>query len=189
MIIEAGYDILELLIHEIDRDDDSRRALWVMCMDQDLHYLSIRRACDVVTEPLESHSTDILKVLESDFRTVTYYVLGHAMPNICAPSDGWLYDTDEQLRNLPELAGYRLLGRVVSDPEGFFSSLPRYSFRDYPSLSDLPRAAVIPGPHEFDCCCLSCEQYEQMLTRNRERYRERAQNQGHAGDDTIPSPE
>ncbi len=169
MIIEAGYDIVELISASVTRDDETRRALWVMCMDADLHYLSIRRACDTMTESIESHVDDIVAILQSDFRPVTYFVLGHAEAEKRANPDGWLYGTDERIRLMPALTDYQLLGRVVFDPEGFYSSVPRYSFRDYPALSDLPRTATIPGPHEVGCQCLSCETYERMLADNWQR--------------------
>lgn len=171
MIIEAGYDIVELISASVTRDDETRRALWVMCMDADLHYLSIRRACDTMTESIESHVDDIVTVLKSDFRPVAYFVLGYAEPVTRAKRQGWLYETDERLRLMPALTDYRLLGSLVFDPEGYYSSVPRYSFRDYPSLSDLPRPATIRGPHEVGCHCVSCEQYERMLAANRERNR------------------
>ena len=171
MIIEAGYDILELMSASVTRDRKTRRALWVMCMDADLHYLSIRRACDTMTESIESHMDDIVTVLESDFRPVAYFVLGYAEPEKRTHPDGWLYETDERLRLTPALTDYHLLGSLVFDPDGYYSSVPRYSFRDYPSLFGLPRTATIPGPHEPDCHCVSCEQYERMLAANRARNR------------------
>lgn len=174
MIIEAGYDIVELISASLTRDDETRRALWVMCMDADLHYLSIRRACDTMTESIESHVDDIVTVLESDFRPVAYFVLGYAEPEIRTHPNGWLYETDERLRLMPALTDYHLLGSLVFDPEGFYSSVPRYSFRDYPSLSDLPRAATIRGPHEIGCHCVSCEQYARMLDENWERHRKQS---------------
>lgn len=113
-------------------------------------------------------------MLQSDYRPVTYFVLGHAVPETCASSEGWLYETDERIRLMPALTDYHLLGRVVFDPEGFYSSVPRYSFRDYPALSDLPRSATIRGPHEVGCQCFSCEQYERMLAENWERNRNKS---------------
>jgi hypothetical protein len=169
MIIEAGYDVLELMSASVTHDDESRRGLWVFCMDADLHYLSLRRASDAMTDPLESYVDDIASVLESDFRPVAYFVLGHAVPDTRDSSEGWLHEVDERLRLAPKLAGHELLGRVVFDPEGYFSSVPRYSFRDYPALSDLPRSATVRGPHEFHCHCFACEQHERLLAEIRER--------------------
>lgn len=174
MIIEAGYDIVELLAGTVRRNDETRRALWVMCMDADLHHLSIRRACDAMTGSIESHVDDIVRVLQTDFRPVTYFALAHAITEDRTNADEWLYESDERMRLLPTLTDHQLLGRVVFDPKGYYSTLPRYSFRDYPQLSDLPRTAIIRGPHEIDCQCVACEQFERMLAENRERHRNRS---------------
>jgi hypothetical protein len=82
-----------------------------------------------------------------------------------------VYEEDEPLRTAPEFDGRQFLGRLVFDEEFTYSSAPRYSFRDYPLHGDLPRAAVVKGPHpEFDCRCLACAQFEAKLAANRAKY-------------------
>lgn len=55
MIIEAGYDVAELARYSVMRDDDSRRALWVLCLDEHLRYLNLSKACNVMVSTLEEH--------------------------------------------------------------------------------------------------------------------------------------
>jgi len=167
MIIEAGYDVLTLLWPEVRKDAESKRALWVLNLDAELHFLSLRKACKDMTKPIEAYVREIRKVLTSDFRPVRYYVLAHTTPEIRIRHDGWLHDIDESLSRVPALIDHHLLGQVVFDPKGYYSTVPRYSFRDYPGLADLPRSASFAGPHPFGCQCPACEKFERTLAENR----------------------
>ena len=150
MIIEAGYDIVELLAGTVRSTAEGKRSLWVLCMDAELHHLGVYRARDIMTGPLESHADDILAVFESCYRPVAYFALAHSATETSPYSVDPHCDPDEPMRQLPALADHQFLGRLIFDDEGYYSTLPRYSFRDYPSLCDLPRTVTVPGPHEFD---------------------------------------
>lgn len=172
MIIEAGYDLLQLIHPQLFADDASRRALWVMAMDEDLRYLFTRKVRDVVPGTFEDAVPDLAAALRSDPFRPHYFVLAHMVPSMGSGIEEKVHHEDAHIRSAPVLAGYQLLGRMVFDSENLYSSAPRYTFRDYVGREDLPRAAVIPGPHEYlRCTCLACAQYEAKLAAGRMRHR------------------
>ncbi|HEY0260633.1 MAG TPA: hypothetical protein VGC18_12375 [Lacisediminihabitans sp.] len=170
MIIEAGYDILQLLCPEVMKDAESQRAVWVLSMDERLRLLFIGVVAPTAADRIESHVEDIAKALTRHPGPAKYYVVARTVQSHKGESGDWLRQEDERLNHLPALADHELLGQVVFDPDGYFSSVPRYSFRDYPELEHLPRTAILPGPHPLmSCDCLACVQHKIMLDDNRRR--------------------
>ncbi|SKA98989.1 hypothetical protein SAMN06295879_2645 [Agreia bicolorata] len=178
MIIEAGYDIVELLINGVanrrkkDTEDVDENPLWVLTMDSQLRYWSTTRVVDRMGSSSAEHVDDIARTLNEEPRYSRYYVLAHAERADKRDDDDWLYDLDQIIKHHPALEGHELLGHVVFDDTGAFSTVPRYSFRDYVGLEHLPRAASFPGPHEWlDCPCAACVQHEKLLKEIRTRHR------------------
>jgi hypothetical protein len=171
MIIEAGYDMTELLSPRVHATKANRRALWMLAMDDELRKLFITQVCAEYTFPLEQHIPDIVKALECEYGYVTYFVLAHMLPQLGNNIEQTVYNEDEPLQTAPELEGRQFLGRLVFDGEFMYSSAPQFSFRDYPLHDDLPRIAVVKGPHpHLDCQCLACSQFEAKLAANRAMY-------------------
>lgn len=169
MIVEAGYDVMTLLDPEVRRDDDSMSALWVLVLDENLRYLQLNKALETMSGSADLHVDQIVKSLTCGFGYPKYFVLAHGEPQAMRHDDGWLHDIDERIRKSPALVEFYLLGQVVFDPEGYYSSVARYSFRDYIGLEHLPRSASFPGPHAYPCDCPACKQHELMLETNRKR--------------------
>ncbi|MCS5736248.1 hypothetical protein [Herbiconiux daphne] len=168
MIIEAGYDVLQLIEPVVHRDDTSRHSLWVLGLDSDLRLLFLDIAARFVQHDAVDYLKQIDACLSQSIRPVRYVVLAYHDHSRRWEPDGWLDAIDECLSARPEFAGRELLGQVVFTDDGYFSTVPRYSFRDYPSLEALPRAAACAGPHLFlDCGCLACRQFEERRDRAR----------------------
>lgn len=169
MIIEAGYDILTLLTPKVLKNVTSKRALWALTMDAELRFLSIRKVSANMTKPIEGYVKEIRRTLTAEFPPVGHYVLAYTIPDVPVHHEGWLDDVETSLSLTPDLVDHRLLGLVVFDPKGYYSSVPRYRFRDYPLLGELPRSESFPGPHPFDCTCPACEQHDRKLHENWKR--------------------
>lgn len=174
MIIEAGYDILELFAPKlfIKRVSKTKRGTWVLAMDEDLRNLHVTEVGGDASEPIENRLAHIVTALnERSFRPVAYYALAQLDTDLRGDYKGTFDHLLETLELAPELIDYELLCTYLSNGKGFYSSGLRYSFRDYVGYEHLPRAASIPGPHDFHCSCLACTQHEEMLQRNREQHR------------------
>ncbi|WP_022885510.1 hypothetical protein [Glaciibacter superstes] len=171
MIIEAGYDLMELLHPEVFKDEASRRGLWVLAMDEDLRLSFIRKVRDDVPSSLDAVIPDLVTSLDCEPLQVRYFVLAHMVPHTEHGIADEVQAQDELINDSPALVEYEFLGRFVFDGEYVYSSAPRYRFRDYIGYEHLPRTATFPGPHEFiTCSCMACRQYEAKLARNRERH-------------------
>ena len=159
MIIEAGYDLLQIVYPHLE-DRKKRDALWVITMDKNLRHLFIRKVTADASTQIELLIPAIAKSLQRKNTSlkVRYFALAHRHPDVHHTNiEQWTYDEDRPIIDAPELSEYRYLGRYVTDGEWSYSSWPRYSFCDYIGCEDLPQAAVIPGPHEmFKCECLAC---------------------------------
>ncbi|MHB1173049.1 MAG: hypothetical protein ACYCZY_11295 [Lacisediminihabitans sp.] len=46
MIVEAGYDLLQLIQPELFASDESKRGLWMLAMDKNLRELFVRDVSD-----------------------------------------------------------------------------------------------------------------------------------------------
>ncbi|KJC63156.1 hypothetical protein TZ00_15770 [Agreia bicolorata] len=81
MIIEAGYDIVELLINGVanrrkkDTEDVDENPLWVLTMDAQLRYWSTTRVVDRMGSSSAEHVDDIARTLNEEPRYSRYYVL------------------------------------------------------------------------------------------------------------------
>ena len=187
MIIEAGYDLGQLIHPELFASDESKRGLWMLAMDKHLRLSFLDKVSDEMSGSVEPHIPDIVAALENHYTPLRYFVLAHMMPRLGSGIAEWVYRDDTPLRESPSLAQYQFLGRLVFDGEYAYSSAPRYSFRDYVGYEDLPRAAVIPGPHGFDCVCVACAQHEAILAENRRRYE--ALHADSPADAPVPGPQ
>ena len=167
MIIEAGYDLVQILHPEVLADAASRRALWMLAADKDLRLLEVSPVCPEFSGSLEPHVADIVAAIAGCYRPVRYFALAHTVsPLDCDdwPRISW---EDEALREAHNFEPDQFLGRLVFDGDHIHSSAPRYSFRDYVGRENLPRAAVIAGPHFGDCECLACSQFNEMMAEYR----------------------
>lgn len=161
MIIEAGYDVLELFAHRLFPKKKSRTGMWVLLLDRDLR--NIRVAPVRSDDSWPSRTRAITKALRSkkNYRKPAYFVVARRDTSITG-DEAW-HEQCEALEAM-DVAGVELLGSMLSCGREVYSSVARYSFRDYPSLEHLPRPAICEGPHAFiNCPCLACVQYEDRL--------------------------
>ncbi|MBX3310502.1 MAG: hypothetical protein KF739_08730 [Cryobacterium sp.] len=174
MIIEAGYDLLELFAPKLFAKHGSKRRTntWVIAMDENLRHLHLTKVGGDASSPIEERIPQIVKALnKSKLRPVVYYALAHLDTELHGDYEAEFDHLNEILELAPELIEYECLGTYLTNGKGFFSSGPRYSFRDYIGYEHLPRTATVLGPHERPCTCLACTQHDEMLQRNRERHR------------------
>jgi hypothetical protein len=171
MIIEAGYDLhmlFDLALSRSKRD----AGVWVIAMDEDLRLSALTRVRGASRATLGDNLSKVAKTLRTaGVPNTRYYALATLARSSGRVGDGEFERQDDLIRTAAVLAEFRLLGTCLFDAEGWHSSIPRYSFRDYVGLEYLPRSASWPGPHTFPCDCLACSQFEERLRRNREAHR------------------
>ncbi|MBX3091203.1 MAG: hypothetical protein KF801_01690 [Cryobacterium sp.] len=159
MIIEAGYDLLELFAPKLFAKHGSKRRTntWVIAMDENLRHLHLTKVGGDASSPIEERIPQIVKALnKSKLRPVVYYALAHLDTELHGDYEAEFDHLNEILELAPELIEYECLGTYLTNGKGFFSSGPRYSFRDYIGYEHLPRTATVLGPHERPCTCLAC---------------------------------
>jgi hypothetical protein len=168
MIIEAGYDIVGLAAASVNRNSRTRRALWMIQMDEYLHLLTTTRITRDMALPVAAYIDEISAALRQSPIPVRYIALAYRATSPSIDS-AWLGEIDERLTADGWLGDVELLGQVVFDRTGYSSTVPRFSFRDYIGLEHLPRAVSVLGPHDVGCECVACVHFEQMLIENRQR--------------------
>ena len=87
--------------------------------------------------PLSGHATDIAACLDGGFWNVRNDVLAQHLETRSDDKSFWLDDADRSVEARPELAAFDLLGQIAFDEDGYYSTLPRHSFRDLASRKDL----------------------------------------------------
>ena len=168
MIIEAGYDVVQLLDASVNKTGRSRRGLWMLSMDENLRVVAQPRITARMHLPVEAYIDEVSLALRRSPVPVTYIALGYAT-TLPLDEPFWLHAVDERLSSDGWLGDVELLGQVVFARDGFVSTVPRFSFRDYIGLEHLPRSVSVLGPHDVGCECVACVHFEQMLRENRQR--------------------
>jgi hypothetical protein len=168
MIIEAGYDVVQLLDASVNKSARSRRGLWMLTTDEHLRVIAQATIVAEMSLPVEAYIDEVSIALRGSPVPVRYIVLAYATKR---PLDDsfWLHAVDERLVSDGWLGEVELLGQVVFARSGFLSTVPRFSFRDYIGLEHLPRSVSVLGPHDIGCECVACVHFEQMLRENRLR--------------------
>lgn len=176
MIIEAGYDIIQLLAPKLFKKTAPLTAgIWVAAMDADLRYLFRARVKGDPDIPLDARPHDIARALTRKRypNHAAYYVLAIVEPGAPDRGEYDYEDLKESTQHGTELASHELLGVVVTNGGvGWWSDLPLHQFRDY-GLDHLPRAAVFRGPHPYECECGACTMFNDTMRLNREKYQAR----------------
>ena len=170
MIIEAGYDILQLFSPKIfKRRAHHRRGMWVLALDENLRNLYLAKVGGKQRD-VETRLHAIAKALDGrGLSPVAYWAAAVVDTGYSGDLHAEFEHIETTLSEAALLAEHHYLGCYFSNGKELYSSTPRYSFRDYPAMSYFPRAASCAGPHSFDCACLACTQFEERLRRNRER--------------------
>ncbi len=171
MIIEAGYDILQLFSPKIfKRRRHYRRGMWVLALDENLRNVYLTKVGGKDRD-VEDRLHAVAKALDGrGLSPVAYWAAAVVETDYSGDLEAEFRHIDTTLSEAALLAGHHYLGCLFSNGKDLYSSVPRYSFRDYLGLEHLPRAAVCLGPHEIGCACLACTQFEERLQRNRERH-------------------
>jgi hypothetical protein len=179
MIIEAGYDVYQLLAPALLRTNRARDETHLLMLDENMRFHGLAKLSVNSTDAIADHAGDIRRELDVDRVLPTQYiVVGRLNTNfVCREEDhDWYPDShlDQYtagLRSSPLLNDVELLGHMYSNGTETCSDVPRYSFRDYLSLEHLPRAESFPGPHSFDGkCCPACARFFERLDANRARH-------------------
>ena len=170
MIIEAGYDILQVLYGGIYSDRTRASGLWVVGMDENLRLLFTTKVSSQNDCTIAEHVDEILNAFTNGPSTVRYYAVAYSVDRLPENDRHCPHHDEDSDLEAPALAPYELLGRVVFDGASMCSTVPRYSFRDYPDLGHLPRSGVVLGPHDVVCDCFACAQHSELLERNRARH-------------------
>jgi hypothetical protein len=161
MIIEAGYDLAELVHPFLFAEGAHDGALWVLALDKDLRYLYKREVAADAGDSLEPHFDTIIDSPEQ--RWAHYFVIAQRLRHVGeAPYLNIDYTIEKRLEDLATAHGFEMLGHMMFDTEGWYSTGPMHQFRDY-YLDNLPLAVVIPGPHPFDCPCIACEPHQRII--------------------------
>ena len=171
MIIEAGYDILELFSPKVfKRRARYRRGMWVLALDENLRNLYMAKVGGK-HQDVENRLHAVAKALDRrGLSPITYWAAAVVDTDYSGDLEEEFHHIDSMLSEAALLADHHYLGCYFSNGKELYGSVPRYSFRDYIGLEHLPRAAACPGPHEIGCTCLACTQFEERLERNRQRH-------------------
>lgn len=162
MIIEAGYELRLLVQPILFANESSRKSLWLLALDKDLRFLFPAKVVDNMGRTIEPHIDQIIGQLADDCFQTHYFAVAHMVPHVSFQLYEELSQLDEKLQQAASPQGFELIGHLVFDDECWYSNGPMHRFRDYPG-NDLPRAMVIPGPHEWGCSCPACTQHETYI--------------------------
>ena len=171
MIIEAGYDVLEILSPKLFTMQTNASGMWVLLLDADLRNIRVAKLKVKPTDNWDARISAIAKALRSkkNYRQAKYFVVARLDTALGESESEWEVQC-RVLESSRAFGGAELLGSLLSWGVDALSSVPRFSFRDYPSLEHLPRPAICRGPHSFmDCPCLACTEYEDRLKAARVR--------------------
>ena len=175
MIIEAGYDVLEILAPKVFTKRSIASGMWVLLLDADLRNIRVAKLKVKPTDDWDTRVSAIAKALKSkkNYRQAKYFVVARldtALGEALGDRESEWQSQCGVLKSSRSFGGAELLGSVLSWGADALSSVPRFSFRDYLSLEHLPRPAICHGPHSFmDCPCLACTEYENRLKSARVR--------------------
>jgi hypothetical protein len=190
MIIESGLDILQTLCGP--GAEPPPGGLWMVGMDECLRLTVVDRVLDDFDGALEPILDEVVDALHSPYVPVAYFALAWTARETVDRESPWLGELDARLRQHADLPRDSLIGLVVFDGTGTFSTLPHCDFALYGELEHLPRALVVPGPHGWSCGCPVCAAERRMMEEYDDRAGEYAgmHSADHAeGPDEGPSPE
>jgi hypothetical protein len=143
--------------------------MWVLALDENLRNLYMTKVGGKQRD-VENRLHAVAKALDGRrLRPVAYWAAAVVETDYGGDLEEGFHHIDTTLREAALLADHQYLGCYFSNGKELYGSVPRYSFRDYLGLEHLPRAAMCAGPHEFDCSCLACTQFEELLQRNRQK--------------------
>lgn len=161
MIIEAGYDILELLLR--GRFDPG--SLRMVQLDRDLRLMRTRTVLPNFTGTFDAATVEAVDAAipgpdddDDEGRwAVRYIALGFDVSDVSPYPESLDWDRVKVLDEWLSCRGIGLLGIQLYDDEGWVSTGPMYSFESYVGSEDLPRVVVVRGPHPFGSCeCVAC---------------------------------
>lgn len=172
MIIEAGYDLAELLF---DRRS-TPGPLRIVMLDADLRLVDVRTVSTTFTGTLDSTTLDAVDAIipgPSDDEAlarhgIQYVALGYQVGSIEGYPEAFDWDRVTVFDEWLGCRGITLLGIQISDGEQWASTGPVHRFEDYALEEDIPRVLVIPGPHPFlSCECAACAPRRALWQRTR----------------------
>ena len=147
MIIDSGWDFVQLTSTRMNWSDPASRRLFVVSMDRDLCYRSTRVVEERCDGDLASSAERIVDLVDDDF---IRYVAAIEQVHELDRSDLWGCDANggsitSELVRLSEARGIHHIGHYQLDPTSWHSTGPMHSFRDY-HRPDLPRDEITRPP-------------------------------------------
>jgi hypothetical protein len=183
MIIESGHDVIQALCGFAAEPPPG--ALWMVGMDESLRLCAVEKVVHPFDGTLDEHVDEVVGRLRSPWASIAYVVLAWATPEPVEREGPWLHELDARMRAHPDVPRDCLLGLVVFDGDGAWSTLPGCDFSLYRELEHLPRAHVIHGPHGDVCRCAVCSAERRMMQQYAERFDDADGSDDHPGLDGV----
>lgn len=150
MIIDSGWDFVQLTSTRMNWKDPDSRRLFVVGMDRDLCYSFTRVVDERFDGDLTSSAEQIVDLVDENF--IRYFATIEQVPELDR-SDWWGFDPSgnsitSELERVSEARGIHHIGHYQLDPTTWRSTGPMHSFRDY-HKPDLP-SYEISRPPQYD---------------------------------------
>lgn len=147
MIIDSGWDFVQLTSTRMHWGDPDSRRLFVVGMDRDLVYHFTRVVDERFDGDLAASAERIVDQVDEDF--IRYFATIEQVRELDR-RDWWARDIHgdsitRELERVSEARGIRHIGHYQLDPTTWHSTGPLHSFRDYPD-PDLPRYEITRPP-------------------------------------------
>lgn len=147
MIIDSGWDFVQLTSARMNWSDPGSRRLFVVGMDRDLCYFFTRVFAERFDGDLASHAEQIVDLVDEDF--IRYFATIEQVPKL-DKHHNWGFDANgviitDELERASEARGIHHIGHYQLDPTSWHSTGPMHSFRDY-HKPELPKYEVVRPP-------------------------------------------
>ncbi|MBT2517678.1 hypothetical protein J7E29_09560 [Streptomyces sp. ISL-90] len=147
MIIDSGWDFVQLTSTRMNWSDTDANRLFVVAMDRDLGYYFTEIVSERFDGDLAAIAEHIVDVVDRDF--IRYFATIEQVRTLDTNAD-WGFDSDRcvitrELERLSEARGIHHIGHYQLDPTTWHSTGPMHSFRDY-HKPELPRFEVTRPP-------------------------------------------
>jgi len=147
MIIDSGWDFVQLTSARMNWSDPDSRRLFVVGMDRDLCYFFARVVTERFNGDLSSSAEQVVDLVDEDY--IRYFATIEQVPELDT-HDWWVHDADGNsitaaLERVSEARGIHHIGHYQLDPTSWHSTGPMHSFRDY-YKPDLPKFEITRPP-------------------------------------------
>ncbi|WP_136709594.1 hypothetical protein [Agromyces sp. H66] len=146
MIIDSGWDFVQLTSARMNWSDPRSRRLFVVGMDRDLGYYFTRVVTERFNGDLSTSAEQIVDLVDEDY--IRYFATIEQVAEL--DTHDWWADDDgnsitSELERVSESRGIHHIGHYQLDPTSWHSTGPMHSFRDY-YQPDLPKFEITRPP-------------------------------------------